>query len=37
MATQLILHDTAQRLRQFYTLTKPRVTMLAVLDRKSVV
>ena len=30
MATQLILHDTAQRLRQFYALTKPRVTMLAV-------
>ena len=30
MATQLILHDTAQRMRQFYALTKPRVTMLAV-------
>jgi heme o synthase len=30
MATQLILHDTAQRMRQFYVLTKPRVTMLAV-------
>ena len=30
MATQLILHDTARRMRQFYTLTKPRVTMLAV-------
>jgi protoheme IX farnesyltransferase len=30
MATQLILRDTAQRLRQFYELTKPRVTMLAV-------
>ena len=27
---QLILHDTAQRMRQFYALTKPRVTMLAV-------
>ena len=24
------MHDTAQRLRQFYSLTKPRVTMLAV-------
>ena len=30
MASQLLLHDTAQRLRQFYSLTKPRVTMLAV-------
>ncbi|MBE0624852.1 MAG: protoheme IX farnesyltransferase [Burkholderiales bacterium] len=30
MATQFILHDTAQRMRQFYALTKPRVTMLAV-------
>ena len=30
MTTQLILHDTAQRVRQFYVLTKPRVTMLAV-------
>jgi protoheme IX farnesyltransferase len=30
MATQLILHTTAQRMRQFYALTKPRVTMLAV-------
>ncbi len=30
MATQLVLHDTAQRMRQFYALTKPRVTMLAV-------
>ena len=30
MATQVILHDTAQRMRQFYALTKPRVTMLAV-------
>jgi protoheme IX farnesyltransferase len=30
MATQLILHNTAQRVRQFYALTKPRVTMLAV-------
>ena len=30
MTTQLILHDTAQRMRQFYALTKPRVTMLAV-------
>ena len=30
MATQLILHYTAQRIRQFYALTKPRVTMLAV-------
>ena len=30
MATQLILHDTARRMRQFYSLTKPRVTMLAV-------
>ena len=30
MPTQLILHDTAQRMRQFYALTKPRVTMLAV-------
>ena len=30
MSTQLTMHDTAQRLRQFYALTKPRVTMLAV-------
>jgi heme o synthase len=30
MATQLTLHDTAQRMRQFYALTKPRVTLLAV-------
>jgi len=30
MALQLTLHDTAQRMRQFYALTKPRVTMLAV-------
>jgi protoheme IX farnesyltransferase len=30
MASQLSLHDTTQRLRQFYALTKPRVTMLAV-------
>jgi protoheme IX farnesyltransferase len=30
MASQLSLHDTAQRMRQFYSLTKPRVTMLAV-------
>jgi protoheme IX farnesyltransferase len=30
MALQLTLHDTAQRARQFYALTKPRVTMLAV-------
>ncbi|TSA13621.1 MAG: protoheme IX farnesyltransferase [Betaproteobacteria bacterium] len=30
MASQLLLHDTAQRLRQFYSLTKPRVTLLAV-------
>ena len=30
MTTQLILHNTAQRMRQFYALTKPRVTMLAV-------
>jgi len=30
MALQLTLHDTAQRARQFYSLTKPRVTMLAV-------
>ena len=30
MATQLLLQDTAQRMRQFYALTKPRVTMLAV-------
>jgi protoheme IX farnesyltransferase len=30
MAMQLTLHDTAQRVRQFYALTKPRVTMLAV-------
>jgi len=30
MALPLTLHDTAQRMRQFYSLTKPRVTMLAV-------
>ena len=30
MALQLTLHDTAQRMRQFYSLTKPRVTLLAV-------
>jgi protoheme IX farnesyltransferase len=30
MTMQLTLHDTAQRMRQFYSLTKPRVTMLAV-------
>jgi protoheme IX farnesyltransferase len=30
MAFPLTLHDTAQRLRQFCALTKPRVTMLAV-------
>ena len=30
MAAQLLLHDTAQRMRQFYALTKPRVTVLAV-------
>jgi protoheme IX farnesyltransferase len=30
MALPLTLHDTAQRMRQFYALTKPRVTMLAV-------
>ncbi len=30
MALQLTLHDTALRMRQFYALTKPRVTMLAV-------
>ena len=30
MALQFTLHDTAQRMRQFYALTKPRVTMLAV-------
>jgi heme o synthase len=30
MALQLTLHDTAQRMRQFYALTKPRVTLLAV-------
>jgi protoheme IX farnesyltransferase len=30
MATPLSLHDTAQRMRQFYALTKPRVTLLAV-------
>ncbi|MFH1603539.1 MAG: UbiA family prenyltransferase, partial [Pseudomonadota bacterium] len=30
MAMQLSLHDTALRLRQFYALTKPRVTALAV-------
>jgi protoheme IX farnesyltransferase len=27
---QLTLHDTTQRMRQFYALTKPRVTLLAV-------
>ncbi|MBE0619965.1 MAG: protoheme IX farnesyltransferase [Burkholderiales bacterium] len=30
MTTQIIMHDAAQRMRQFYALTKPRVTMLAV-------
>jgi len=30
MALTLSLHDTAQHMRQFYALTKPRVTMLAV-------
>jgi heme o synthase len=30
MALPLTLHDTAQRMRHFYALTKPRVTMLAV-------
>jgi len=30
MALQLTLHDTTQRMRQFYALTKPRITMLAV-------
>ena len=30
MALQLTLYDTAQRMRQFYALTKPRVTLLAV-------
>jgi protoheme IX farnesyltransferase len=30
MALPLTLHDTAQRMRQFYALTKPRVTVLAV-------
>ena len=30
MAMQLTLHDTAQRMRHFYALTKPRVTLLAV-------
>jgi len=30
MAMQLTLHDTTRRMRQFYSLTKPRVTMLAV-------
>ena len=30
MAFPLTLHDTAQRMRQFYALTKPRVTLLAV-------
>ncbi len=30
MDLHLSLHDTAQRARQFYSLTKPRVTMLAV-------
>ena len=30
MTSQLSLHLTAQRMRQFYALTKPRVTMLAV-------
>ena len=27
---QITLHDTTQRMRQFYALTKPRVTLLAV-------
>src|SRR5476651_2255498 len=30
MALQLTWHDTTQRMRQFYALTKPRVTLLAV-------
>ena len=30
MALQLTLHDAAQRMRRFYDLTKPRVTLLAV-------
>jgi protoheme IX farnesyltransferase len=30
MALPLTLYDTAQRMRQFYALTKPRVTILAV-------
>jgi protoheme IX farnesyltransferase len=30
MALPLTLHDTTQRMRQFYALTKPRVTLLAV-------
>ena len=30
MALPLTLHDTAQHMRQFYALTKPRVTMLAI-------
>lgn len=30
MATQLTSFDTAQRMRQYYELTKPRVTLLAV-------
>jgi len=30
MAAQLMLTDVAQRMRQFYALTKPRVTVLAV-------
>jgi len=30
MAFPLTSHDTAQRMRQFYALTKPRVTLLAV-------
>ena len=30
MPSQLTVHHTAQRMRQFYALTKPRVTLLAV-------
>ena len=30
MVSQITLHGTTQRMRQFYALTKPRVTMLAV-------
>ncbi len=30
MALQLTSHDTAQRMRQFYALTKPRITLLVV-------